>query len=92
MSMVATALQNFQSHLDGALAVNQERYWTDLVSMGLVRLGAPWAVQKVGRDEEAGDRKDLRICDQRCQQICALDPLWLCLFDCLCSLSPLSLR
>ena len=56
---------------DGALAVIQQRYVTDLVSMVLALLGVPWAVQKMDQvsgycEEEAGDWKDLQICDQLC--------------------------
>ena len=56
---------------DGALAVIQQRYGTDLVSIGLALLGAPWSVQTMGQvsgycEEEAGDWKDLQICDRLC--------------------------
>ena len=45
VALVTIALQRFQSDLDGALPVIQERYGTNLVSMGLAGLGAPCAVQ-----------------------------------------------
>ena len=52
----------------------QERYGTDLVSMGLAR--------KIGQvseccDEEAGDWKHIQTCDQLSQRTCALNPRWL---------------
>ena len=82
MALVTTAIQKIQSGVDDALPVLQARSGTNLVSMGLVGAGAPWAVQELGplseyADKDAGDWKDLRICDKLCQRICAPKPRWL---------------
>ena len=61
----------------------QERYGTDLVSMGFAGLGGPSAVQNVGHVSELLRRGSWGLegsatCDQLClKKKCALHPRWL---------------